>query len=516
MLDYGQRLGIRDPLAESIPAEHQPRKQSKKRAPKPQPLPPPPSQPISATDTIVIPDNQHPGTIDMMDIHESLIPEGTEDSHPESSSDEFPVMDGMVPYARSPPYLGRGSFFGASSTFNFVMKMKSQASPSATHTSPETAHAHSKKRPREETEDDGEKARKYIYRNDFFALPQRHVAKFLLEKYFTAVHPVWPFLIEEDTRKHFDLTWTSDTPQDSMWLAILNLIFALGCQFCEDTQGDMSEVPIDEPVEAGKEFYHRARGFVLTNMFDSGSIEMVQALLLMAQYQQGTMRPNQCWLTVGHATRMSQGIGLHLDLSDLKISPIERELAKRLWWGCFCLDRYPPQLFLPETRVTSMIYGRPVAIPRDHLQECDFPLAVDEKYVAAGIEQPADKTSINAFFVANITLYLVMDDILARIYRGRASTKSAATTLQRKEQFPFIHHTNENGSDSPLSYLTAVIQLEKELMDWHASLPTMLQFSLEHVRPDRRGSPELQRQRNILHARYSVYMSRSKFVDFSV
>ena len=343
LLEFGQRLGIPDPLAESVPAEHQPRKQSKKRAPKSQQeqAPPPPSQHTSGAETIVIPELRPAPTDGMPDVHESVIPEGTDDSHQESSSDDFPVMDGMVPYARSPPHLGRGSFFGASSTFNFVMKMKTQASPTATHahTSPETTHTHSKKRPREETEDDGEKARKYIYRNDFFALPQRHVAKFLLEKYFTAVHPVWPFLIEEDTRTHFDLTWTSDTPQDSMWLAILNLIFALGCQFCEDTQGDMSEVPIDEPVEAGKEFYHRARGFVLTNMFDSGSIEMVQALLLMAQYQQGTMRPNQCWLTVGHATRMSQGIGLHLDLSDLKISPIERELAKRLWWGCFCLDR---------------------------------------------------------------------------------------------------------------------------------------------------------------------------------
>jgi len=163
-----------------------------------------------------------------------------------------------------------------------------------------------------------------------------------------------------------------------------------------------------------------------------------------------------------------------------------------------------------------MIYGRPVAIPRDHLQECDFPLAIDEKYVVVGMEQPSDKISINAFFVANITLYLVMDDILARIYRGRASTKGGASTLQRKEQFPFIHHTNDNGTDSPLSYLTAVIELEKELMDWHASLPTMLQSSLEHVKPDLRGSPQLQRQRNILHARYIAYISRSNCVDFSV
>jgi hypothetical protein len=147
-----------------------------------------------------------------------------------------------------------------------------------------------------------------------------------------------------------------------------------------------------------------------------------------------------------------------------------------------------------------MIYGRPVAIPRDHLQECDFPLAIDDKYLARSEDQPAGTISTHAFFVANITLYLVMDDILARIYRGRAATTGPAI-LKRKNQFPFIKQV-EAVDETPLSYLTAVMQLEKELMDWHASLPDLLQFSLEDVKPDLRGSPELQRQRNILNARY--------------
>jgi Fungal specific transcription factor domain len=346
VLEYGMKLGINDPLAEPLPTD-QPRKQTKKRNPKP-PQEESADQPSSSTAEAP----HDPGTI------ESVVPEGIDETHTETSSEDFPVMDGMVSYARSPPQQGRPtSFFGPSSTFNFVMKMKTanDVSPTGTHahTSP-SAHP-SRKRPRDEMEhDDDERARKFLTtaHHEFFALPQRHVAKFLLDKYFTAVHPVWPFLIESETRTHFDQTWSSDSPQSSMWLAILNLIFALGCQFCEDAQqGNMAEVPIENPLQAGAEFYHRARGFVLTNLFDSGSIECVQALLLMAQYQQGTMRPNQCWLTVGHATRMSQGIGLHLDTSELKISPLERELGKRLWWGCFCLDRYHPlPLGLPDVQ----------------------------------------------------------------------------------------------------------------------------------------------------------------------
>jgi hypothetical protein len=151
-----------------------------------------------------------------------------------------------------------------------------------------------------------------------------------------------------------------------------------------------------------------------------------------------------------------------------------------------------------------MIYGRPVAIPRDHLQYCDIPAAVDDRFTVQGKEQPSDVLSSIAFFVANITLYLVIDDILSRLYRGRATTRRpGAMPSKLGLQFPFIHLPVEPESDTPLAYLSAVVELEKELMDWYSSLPELLKFSLEDVHPDTRGNPALQRQRNILHARYA-------------
>jgi hypothetical protein len=149
-----------------------------------------------------------------------------------------------------------------------------------------------------------------------------------------------------------------------------------------------------------------------------------------------------------------------------------------------------------------MIYGRPVAIPRDHLQYCDIPAAVDDRFTVEGQDQPSDLLSGNAFFVANITLYLVIDDILSRLYRGRSSSKRPGTAPSKLGlQFPFIHLPLEPESDTPLAYLSAVVELEKELMEWYASLPDLLKFSLDNVQPDTRGDPALQRQRNILHAR---------------
>jgi hypothetical protein len=40
-----------------------------------------------------------------------------------------------------------------------------------------------------------------LWRSSLEYLPQCHAATTLLEKYFTVVHPIWPFLAEEGTRR---------------------------------------------------------------------------------------------------------------------------------------------------------------------------------------------------------------------------------------------------------------------------------------------------------------------------
>lgn len=67
---------------------------------------------------------------------------------------------------------------------------------------------------------------------------------------------------------------------------------------------------------------------------------MLQALVLMALYQQSTLRSRQFYLTVGHAARMAQELRLYIPVPDSpSISPLIKDLRLRLWWGCFSLDR---------------------------------------------------------------------------------------------------------------------------------------------------------------------------------
>ena len=171
-------------------------------------------------------------------------------------------------------------------------------------------------------------------------LPHRHLAKLLFGKYFEAVHPIWPFLLEDESRELFDQMWTSDDPPNSLWMVQINLIMCLGCQHYEGKPAGSNDLSGFDAMTSGKDFYHRAQGYVYANAFTRSSIGMLQALLLMAQYQQGAMRSNECYLTIGHAARMAQSLGLHISRPEsASVAPQQRELHRRLWWGCFCLDR---------------------------------------------------------------------------------------------------------------------------------------------------------------------------------
>jgi hypothetical protein len=79
-------------------------------------------------------------------------------------------------------------------------------------------------------------------------------------------------------------------------------------------------------------------------LLDFANLEMVQSLVLMAQYLQSTDKPNYCWSIVGLAIRLAQAIGLHLDSPEgvaagRKIDQINAEVRKRVWASCILLDR---------------------------------------------------------------------------------------------------------------------------------------------------------------------------------
>lgn len=267
----------------------------------------------------------------------------------ESDAGAGPVMDGMAEFTDSPVVCGSS----APPTIHFALEV--QASLNATNEVSNPALLLRKPQSSDKgvspncseflsdlsTEADaGAEAASmadlasYLKQSDLQFMPQRKVAKALIDQYFSAVHPVWPFLIEQTTRRRFEETVNLDGTPSPLWMAQLNLMFALACQFDDNDV----KVPLKDLAGAGEQFYLRANAFITAHAFRTCSIGMVQTLLLAAQYQQGTMRAEECWLTIGHATRMALGLGLHT--AGRGGGQMEVEIRKRLWWGCFSLDRY--------------------------------------------------------------------------------------------------------------------------------------------------------------------------------
>jgi hypothetical protein len=70
-----------------------------------------------------------------------------------------------------------------------------------------------------------------------------------------------------------------------------------------------------------------------------GFITTVQYLLLMGKYLQGTQKSIQTWTIHGLAVKAAFQLGLHSSEASKRFSPLEREIRKRVWFGCVVLDR---------------------------------------------------------------------------------------------------------------------------------------------------------------------------------
>jgi hypothetical protein len=168
---------------------------------------------------------------------------------------------------------------------------------------------------------------------DYF-LPLRNTADHLLHIYWNEVHPFFPFIHRPSFQAQYDLLWERDAyPCARMFHCMLNTVFALSCQLNPSLSPDARE-------SAAALYFGRAKQLSQFNVFESETIEDVQALLLMGQYLQNTKEPARCWNVVGSAIRTAQGLRLHQEGACTPASTQrDREMFRRIWHGCLMMDR---------------------------------------------------------------------------------------------------------------------------------------------------------------------------------
>jgi hypothetical protein len=306
-------------------------------------------------------------------------------------------------------------------------------------------------------------------------LPPKQLADSLLDAYFARVHRLYPFVHEQTFRLEYERVYLR---QDSEGLAdcrpvsiaLLFMVFAHGAEFCKST----SDI---EAVGLAAGFVDRAKRIVFAQIFRQESLELVQSLLLMCQYLQSTLELNQCWSLVGLMIRTAISLGLHFNPTATEdLTTIDKEVRKRVWWGCFMVDR-----------TLSMKLGRPPSILSATAFDVDLPLDVDDQYISADLitpRQPDYRPSLMLFFTHTIQQGRIIEKVLHELYRpGPNLVKDAGKSLLK-----------QTSTDSRL--IGQTVLLDGELLSWWNSAPAHLRD-----RPDIPDGPEFEAQRNVLYAR---------------
>ncbi|KIW04931.1 uncharacterized protein PV09_04099 [Verruconis gallopava] len=374
-------------------------------------------------------------------------------SSPASASKRSPVER---PTSKDVAVTSSQGYLGDSSSFAFVTRTR----PSKSSTELDDVDDPSLSLSRDQDFDDAE-----------YAFPSRAQADELVDAYFERVHLLYPFVHSIQFRTQYESFWLEPHSVDisNSWMAILNIVFAYGCEFRHaSARGNF--LAIANP------FVRRAREIILSLVFDSVDLGLVQAQLMLCHYLQGTHRLNDCWNLAGLMIRSAYALGLHIDpAEDQPISAIEREMRRRVFWGCTALDK-----------TLSMKLGRPPSINIDDAMRIPWPAAVDDQYItdtAAQPRQPSQRPSRTAFFVHTAKMAPVNDIILKTLYFSEPRKHEANGAL------PCLSAQSRILSDA--------VRLDGQLRAWWNELPIHLRVAPEI--PDGAG---FARQRSVFLIRY--------------
>lgn len=170
-------------------------------------------------------------------------------------------------------------------------------------------------------------------------LPPRRHADRLMDIYWRCLHPLEPVLDRERFSCSYEALYAgSDLAVDErVFISTVNTVLALATQRQESAQ------PAEQRNEAAKAFFHRAWALLRPEaaVWEPGSLELVQCMLLMCRFTQCTDNQLTTWMLMGSAVRTAQSLGLHLPDTSVAGAPSrDAWWRRRIWLHCAYMDRH--------------------------------------------------------------------------------------------------------------------------------------------------------------------------------
>ncbi|KAK8093349.1 GAL4-transcription factor [Apiospora hydei] len=172
------------------------------------------------------------------------------------------------------------------------------------------------------------------------SLASTQVMTRLMESYFSVYHVSYPFIHEATFRAQYHEI--IPRPPQRSWQMLQCTVLALGAWCLDHDQDGLHD-----------DLYHQALAFGEDeSLFESANLTLVQSLVLLSNLSQKRNKPNTGSNFLGLAIRMALSLGLHRELPNWKITLLQREMRRRVWWGLYLMDSG-----------ASTTFGRPILLP---------------------------------------------------------------------------------------------------------------------------------------------------------
>ncbi|KAL5358895.1 C6 transcription factor [Aspergillus floccosus] len=199
---------------------------------------------------------------------------------------------------------------------------------------------------------------------DPYALPKKEVADQYFNAYMESVHPSFMVLRRETFTAQYRQAWTRRPPR--RWLAILNMVFAIGCRYCLFTsKGAGGDGDADDLI-----YLNRARKLSLSGnvLFEHADLQQVQVEFLAALYLFVTGQVNRAFKLSSLAFRSALALGINLRFVDHRVHHASKEARSRLWWSIYLLEHLLTAVTGRISCVGEGLSSTPLPIPFDEDQ----------------------------------------------------------------------------------------------------------------------------------------------------
>ncbi|CAG7991253.1 unnamed protein product [Penicillium olsonii] len=200
-----------------------------------------------------------------------------------------------------------------------------------------------------------------------YAMPSREAADHMFEAYLTTVHPFYPIINRPLFAAQYRTFFDSAARPGDKWLAILNMIFAIGAKY-----GHLSSAPWRGDEKDHLVYLTRARILSMNGdvLFSHPDLQQVQVEGLIAFYLLASDQINRAWRISALAVRSAITLGINMKSSAPTTPDLSKEARYRVWW---CLYTFEHMLGIMTGRATCIQDGVctspfPIPFEEDQLQ----------------------------------------------------------------------------------------------------------------------------------------------------